>query len=113
MVPDFINYGVITMDNRILDILNELQAGQKRLEGKVGSIENKVESVQKDITEVKADVKGLYKYIDEVDARNATNHLIQKKSIEDIKETLNFVKHKENQNEEQLFKIKEHLTVVK
>jgi hypothetical protein len=108
------------MDNQILDILNELQAGQKRLEikvgtieNKVGSIENKVEDMQKDIAEVKADVKGLYKYIDEVDARNATNHLIQKRIIDDVKETLNFVKHKEHQNEEQLFKIKEHLTVIK
>lgn len=58
-------------------------------------------------------IDDLKSHIDSVEANNAARHTSIESKLNELDTAIAFLKHKENKNEEELFTIKRHLTIVK
>ena len=79
--------------------LHSLKDGQEKLENRLESLENGQDKI--------------LKYIHEVDAKHATNHLEIINRLTTIETNLDFIEHKEHQNEKDVYYIKKKIELVK
>lgn len=86
-------------EEKILDLLNQVQSQISSLEKKVD--DNHVE-VLNELQEIK-------EQIHELDTKNAANHIATKTKLDKISDDLDFLTHKEFQTEKEIFKLKKKI----
>lgn len=86
----------------------------------LNQILEKLNSMESDIKELRTDVKGLNSKVDgikdqltEFEAKAATYHVETLNNFNEVNENIDFLTHKENQTEKEVYSIKKKLQVIK
>jgi predicted nucleic acid-binding Zn-ribbon protein len=90
-------------------------------------VEDLLKQMLSEIKDIKIDIKELKENqnhaneslgrieskLDDLEIKNANNHIETMRSLKDINETLDFLTHKENQTEKEVYTIKKRLEIIK
>ena len=101
------------MEDKILEILKAMQE-------QINSIDNKMDGMKIDIDEMKIDISDLKdcqreikSTLGDLEATNAKRHIEMEKSINVLNENVDFITHKLNETERDMFNIKNNLKIIK
>ena len=105
------------MDGKILEILKSMQEQMNSMENKINNrfdnleckfdnLENRFDNLEKGQEEIKATIGDL-------EATNAKRHIELEKSINVLNENVDFITHKWNETERDMFNIKNNLKIIK
>lgn len=101
------------MENQILEqILNKLNSIDNRFD----NLESRFDNLEKDVDEIKIDVKHIKSKVDNV--YDQTHDLTEFKTesnmkLDKISDDVEFIKHEEFENKQDLFKLKRNLKIMK
>lgn len=101
------------MENEELELLRKLLHGQERLETSLDQLMESHNHLIHSHNQLTDKVDHIYTYLEEIDAKHATNHLQLMNELNEIEVDIDFLGHKEYQNEKEVFHIKKHLEIVK
>lgn len=107
------------MEKMYGEIIN-LKSGQDSMNKKLDSVDERLTSVEKTVLnleegqakleEGQADIKD---HLLQLDSKNADRYIALSSEIKQIAENVEFIKHKEFKNEEELFRLKNRLEIIK
>ncbi|CCJ33220.1 hypothetical protein [Caloramator australicus] len=99
--------------NLILEKLDKIENVQAQMQSDIADLkvnqiklEKRVENVEVQLTKVIEKLDNIEKKINDIEAINATRHTEIYMKLENMNEDIIFLKHKEHQTEEDLFKLK-------
>ncbi len=95
--------------NQILSNQVEMQKNISNLQNKVDKMETKMDKIESDIKELKSDVKIIFDQT--VNLTEFKTEVMEK--LYEIVDNLEFIKHKEYQNEKEIYDIKRRLRSAK
>ncbi|EYE89163.1 hypothetical protein Q428_03995 [Fervidicella metallireducens AeB] len=100
--------------------MRDMQAEMRSLQTEVSSLKDGQKLLHADITEIKMVQKehselllSLKDQLNELDAKNATNHTLTIEKIDVLSNDLDFLTHKEIQTEKEVYTIKKKLQIIK
>lgn len=99
--------------NLILSKLDNIEKTIDNIEKRVDSIESDVKEIKSDVTEIRASQNRLEARLEDLDSKNAKNHITMMSMLKTTYKDVKFVKHKLYQTEEDVFDIKDYLKIVK
>lgn len=101
------------MDNEILDILKQIQTDIAQMRGDIKDLKDGQKRLEDGQNNIESNQIKLLDVSMAIDARQATSHLEILNGLNEIKSDIEFLGHKELQNEKEVFNIKKHLEIVK
>ncbi|QEK12624.1 hypothetical protein FQB35_09955 [Crassaminicella thermophila] len=104
-------------EEKILNLLEQMQKdistlkeGQTHTNQRLDNIESEIKNLRTDVTSLKQGQQEIKDHLIELDTKNANRHL---EIIDKLSDDIAFIKHKEFKNEEDIFKLKKNLQIIK
>ena len=111
------------MEESLNQILNELKSINTRLDkienrldnmdSRFDKVENRLDNMDSRLDNLEKGQKDLKLQFEQFESKNAERHLELNRKIDDMANDISFIKHKEFKNEEDIFKIKKNLEIIK
>lgn len=93
--------------------IKELNSKVDRINTKVNELDSKVDKLDSKVNELDSKVDALKDQLTEFEAKTANYHIETLNSFTEVNESIDFLTHKENQTEKEVYNIKKKLQVIK
>lgn len=100
-------------NNKIESLLIQIQSQISQMQSDITDLKEGQSQMQSDIICLKEGQSRIEDKLEDMDARNATNHTKLLNTFETISEDIDFITHKESITEKEVFTIKKKLEIIK